>query len=88
MAKIKDRARAKNIKTITFVGIIKGLHEAYYKGNNSQAGSFYYLKNDERPRFILITGNIDYVNLPQDERIDPVAIKKNDPEGESDSVKE
>ena len=88
LAKIKDRARAKNIKTITFVGIIKGLHEAYYKGNNSQAGSFYYLKNDERPRFILITGNIDYVNLPQDERIDPVAIKKNDPEGESDSVKE
>ena len=88
LATIKERARAKNIKTVTFVGIIKGLHEAYYKGNNSQVGSLYYLKNDERPMFILITGNIDYVNLPQDERIDPVVIKKNDPEGESDSVKE
>ena len=88
LAMIKERARAKNIKTVTFVGIIKGLHEAYYKGNNSQVGSLYYLKNDERPMFILITGNIDYANLPQDERIDPVVIKKNDPEGESDSVKE
>lgn len=88
LATIKDRARAKNIKTVTFVGIIKGLHEAYYKGNKSQVGSLYYLKNDERPMFILITGNIDYVNLPQDERIDPVVIEKNDPEGESDSVKE
>ena len=88
LATIKERARAKNIKTITFVGIIKGLHEAYYKGNNSQIGSLYYLKNDERPMFILITGNIDYANLPQDERIDPAVIKKNDPEGESDSVKE
>ena len=88
LATIKERARAKNIKTIMFVGIIKGLHEAYYKGNNSQVGSLYYLKNDERPMFILITGNIDYVNLPQDERIDPVVIKKNDPEDESDSVKE
>lgn len=88
LAVIKDRARAKNIKTITFVGIIKGHHEAYYKGNNSQVGSFYYLKNDERPRFILITGNIDYANLPQYEHIDPVVIKKDDPEGESDSKEE
>ena len=85
---IKERARAKNIKTITFVGIIKGLHEAYYKGNNSQVGSLYYLKNDERPMFILITGNIDYVNLPQDEHIDPVVVfKTDDSENESDSVK-
>ena len=88
LAMIKERARAKNIKTITFVGIIKGHHEAYYKGNNSQVGSLYYLKNDERPMFILITGNMDYVNLPMHEDIDPVVIKKDDPEGESDSVKE
>ena len=88
LVEIKERARAKNIKTITFVGTIKGLHEAYYKGNNSQAGSLYYLKNDERPRFILITGNIDYVNLPLEEHIDPVVVFKNDDsEDESDSVK-
>ena len=88
LAKIKERARAKNIKAITFVGIIKGLHEAYYKGNNSQAGSLYCLKNDERPRFILITGNIDYVNLPLEEHIDPVVVFKNDDsEDESNSVK-
>lgn len=85
LAVIKERARAKNIKTITFVGIIKGHHEAYYKGNNSQVGSLYYLKNDERPMFILITGNIDYVNLPMHEDIDPVVIKKDDPEDKSDS---
>lgn len=86
LIKIKEMARAKNIKTVTFVGIIKGHHEAYYKGNNSQVGSLYYLKNDERPMFILITGNIDYVNLPMHEDIDPVVvIKKDDPEGESDS---
>ena len=89
LAKIKERARAKGIKTITFVGIIKGIHEAYYKGNHSLVGSFYYLRNDERPMFILITGNIDYVNLPMHENINPVVvIKKDDSEDESDSVKE
>lgn len=85
LAVIKERARAKNIKTITFVGIIKGIHEACYEGNNSKVGSLYYLKNDEQPMFILITGNMDFVNLPEYEYIDPVVIKKDGPEGESDS---
>ena len=85
LARIKERARAKNIKTITFVDTIKGLHEACYKGNNSQVGSLYYLKNDERPMFILITENIDYVNLPQDEHIDPVVVIKNDDSNEDSS---
>ena len=86
LAKIKERARAKNIKTITFAGTIKGFYEIFYKGKNFQTGSLHYIKNDGRPRFILITGTIDYVNLPQYEHIDPVVVsKKDDSEDESDS---
>ena len=85
LIKIKEKAQDKGIKTITFVGIIKDRHEIYYRGKNSKAGSLYYLKNDERPRFILITGTIDYVNLPLEEHIDPVVIKKND--SEEDDIK-
>lgn len=86
LTKIKERARAKNIKTITFVGIIKGFYEIFYKCKSYQAGSLLYIKNDERPRFILITGTIDYVNLPQYEHIDPVVVfKTDDSEDESDS---
>ena len=86
LAKIKERAKAKNIKTITFAGIIKGFYEIFYKGKYYQAGSLFYTKNDERTRFILITGTIDYVNLPQYEHIDPVVVfKKDDSEDESDS---
>ena len=88
LAKIKERARAKGIKTITFAGIIKGFYEIFYKGKYYQAGSLFYTKNDERTRFILITGTIDYVNLPQYEHIDPVVVfKKDDSEDESDSRK-
>ena len=86
LAKIKERAKAKNIKTITFAGIIKGFYEIFYKGKYYQAGSLFYTKNDERTRFILITGTIDYVNLPQYEHIDPVVVFKNDDsEDEADS---
>lgn len=86
LAKIKERARAKNIKTITFIGIIKGFHEIFYKCKNSKAGSLYYIKNDGRSRFIMIIGTIDYVNLPQYEYIDPVVVfKKDNSEDESDS---
>ena len=85
LIKIKEKAQDKGIKTITFVGIIKDRHEIFYRGKNSKAGSLYYLKNDERPRFILITGTIDYVNLPLEEHIDPVVIKKND--SEEDDIK-
>lgn len=86
LEKIKERARAKNIKTITFIGTIKGFHEIFYKCKNSKAGSLYYIKNDKRPRFIMIIGTIDYVNLPQYEYIDPVVVfKKDNSEDESDS---
>ena len=86
LIKIKEKAQDKGIKTITFVGIIKDRHEIYYRGKNSKAGSLYYLKNDERPRFILITGTNDSVDLPQYEYIDPVmVVKKDDSEDESDS---
>ena len=85
LAKIKERARAKNIKTIKFAGTTKDRLNIYYRGNIPKAGSLYYLKNDERPRFILITGTIDYVNLPLEEHIDPVVIKKND--SEEDDIK-
>ena len=86
LEKIKERARAKNIKTITFAGIIKGFHEIFYKGKYYQTGSLFYTKNDKLLRFILITGSIDYVNLPQYEHIDPVVVfKKDDSEDESDS---
>ena len=86
LAKIKERARAKNIKTIKFAGTTKDRLDIFYTGKYSKAGSLYYLKNDERPRFILITGNIDYVNLPMHEDIDPVmVVKKDDSEDESNS---
>ena len=85
LIKIKERARAKNIKTITFVGIIKDRLEMYYKGKNSQAGSLYYLKNNDLPMFILITGTIEYVNLPEYEHINPVVVFKNDDSGEDSS---
>lgn len=86
LEKIKERARAKNIKTITFIGTIKGFHEIFYKCKNSKAGSLYYIKNDKRPRFIMIIGTIDYVNLPQYEYIDSVVVfKKDNSEDESDS---
>ena len=86
LAKIKEKAKEKNIKTITFAGIIKGFYEIFYKGKYYQAGSLFYTKNDERTRFILITGTIDYVNLPQYEHIDPVVVfKTDDSEDESDS---
>ena len=86
LKKIKERARAKNIKTITFIGTIKGFHEIFYKCKNSKAGSLYYIKNDGRSRFIMIIGTIDYVNLPQYEYIDPVVVfKKDNSEDESDS---
>ena len=86
LAKIKEKAKEKNIKTITFAGIIKGFYEIFYKGKYYQAGSLFYTKNDERTRFILITGTIDYVNLPQYEHIDPVVVfKTDDSEDESGS---
>ena len=89
LARIKERARAKNIKTITFVGIIKDRHEMYYKGKYSQAGSLYFIKNNERTRFILITGTIDYANLPLEEHIDPVVVfKKDDSDEDSSESKE
>lgn len=89
LARIKERARAKNIKTITFVGIIEDRHEMYYKGKYSQAGSLYFIKNNERTRFILITGTIDYANLPLEEHIDPVVVfKKDDSDEDSSESKE
>ena len=89
LARIKERARVKNIKTITFVGIIKDRHEMYYKGKYSQAGSLYFIKNNERTRFILITGTIDYANLPLEEHIDPVVVfKKDDSDEDSSESKE
>ena len=84
--KVKEKARAKNIKTVTFAGTIKGFYDIFYNYKYYQAGSLFYIKSDERPRFILITGSIDYVNLPQYEHIDPVVVfKKDDSEDESDS---
>ena len=89
LAKIKERARAKNIKTIKFAGTTKDRLNIFYTGKYSKAGSLYYLKNDERPRFILITGTNDSADLPQYEYIDPVmVVKKDDSEDESDSVNE
>ena len=86
LAKIKERARAKNIKTIKFAGTIKDRLNIFYACKYSKAGSLYYLKNDDRPRFILITGTNDSVDLPQYEYIDPVmVVKKDDSEDESDS---
>lgn len=85
LARIKERARAKNIKTITFVGIVKDHLEIFYKCKYYQAGSFFYIRTNERPMFIMITGTIDYVYLPQYEHIDPVVVFKKDDSDEDSS---
>ena len=84
LIKIKEKAKEKGIKTITFVDTIKEHGDIYTSGKYSlEPGSLFFIK-EGYSRFVLFneTPTTFYYINPE------VVFKNDDSEGESDSVKE
>ena len=90
LAKIKEMAKEKGIKTITFVDSIDTRSEIFNKNKYSlEIGSLFFVKKCiNLMNFILVTETGDTPSDTRVQVIKSVVIKKDDPEGKSDSNKD